>query len=129
MTSEEFWKDDPQLFVAYRTSFINKKKREMEELDYKCWLNGLYIYDGNSKLSEGIKQQIRNMLAGFYQNMQLDNRTIEKYMNKPLTELIKDEKNKKQIEQDKYKKQNEILVCQASIKQIYLEKIKRQNKG
>lgn len=129
MTSEEFWKDDPQLFVAYRTSFINKKKREMEELDYKCWLNGLYVYDGNNKLSEGIKQQIHNMLSGFYQNMQLDNRTIEKYMNKPLTELIKDEKNKKQIEQDKYKKQNEILVCQASIKQIYLEKIKRQNKG
>ena len=30
MSAEEFWKDDPQLFVSYRTSFINKKKREME---------------------------------------------------------------------------------------------------
>lgn len=46
MSAEEFWKDDPQLFVSYRTSFINKKKREMEENDYKCWLQGLYIHDG-----------------------------------------------------------------------------------
>ena len=37
MSAEEFWKDDPQLFVSYRTSFINKKKREKDEIDYKCW--------------------------------------------------------------------------------------------
>ena len=35
MSADEFWKDDPQLFVSYRTSFINKKKREREEMEKK----------------------------------------------------------------------------------------------
>ena len=65
MSAEEFWKDDPQLFVSYRTSFINKKQRELEELDYKCWLQGLYIHDGNGKLFSSLKQLISNIVASF----------------------------------------------------------------
>lgn len=46
MTSEQFWKDDPDLFVSYRTSFINKEKRKLEYDNYNSWLQGLYIYTG-----------------------------------------------------------------------------------
>ena len=43
MSADEFWKDDPQLFVSYRTSFINNKQREMEEHDISVGYKG-YIY-------------------------------------------------------------------------------------
>lgn len=118
MTSDEFWKDDPQLFVAYRTSFINKKKREMEELDYKCWYQGLYIHNSSNSLISRLIQFLHNEVP--------DKRKIEGYPVKPYFELEKDKKNKKQIEQDNYKKQNETLICQAGMKQAYLDKIKRQ---
>ena len=42
MSSTEFWEDDPQLYWSYRTFFIKKMQIEMEELNYKSWLNGSY---------------------------------------------------------------------------------------
>ena len=76
MSAEQFWKDDPQLFVSYRTSFINKKKREMEEMDYKCWLQGLYIHDGNGKLFSSLKQFIGNTVASMFKGKK-DNKQRE----------------------------------------------------
>ena len=75
MSAEEFWKDDPQLFVSYRISFIKKKEREIEEEDYKSWLRGLYTYDGNSKLFATLKQFITNLIAGMFKG-QKDNTKI-----------------------------------------------------
>lgn len=124
MTSEEFWKDDPQLFVAYRTSFINKKKREMEELDYKCWYQGLYIHNSSNSLISRLIQFLHNMFSKVP-----DKGKIEGYPVKPYMELEKDEKNKNQINKENYKKQNETLICQASMKQAYIDRIKRQNEG
>ena len=97
MSAEEFWKDDPQLFVAYRTSFVNKKKREMEELDYKCWLQGLYNHDGNSKLFASLRQFIGNILASMFKSS-TDNTPIDTYPIKPYSELEKEKvkENKKQ---------------------------------
>jgi hypothetical protein len=79
MSSEEFWKDDPQLFVSYRTSFINKKKREMEEFDYKCWLQGLYIHDGNGKLVSSLKQFIGNIISKNKNNSKIDSYPLKPY--------------------------------------------------
>ena len=86
MSAEEFWKDDPQLFVSYRTSFINKKKREAEEEDYKCWLQGLYIHDGNGKLVSSLKQLLINMFSS-----NKDRTKIDQYPMKPY-HLIEKEK-------------------------------------
>lgn len=48
MSAKEFWEDDPDLFWAYRFSYINKKKQEQEEINNKCWLQGAYFYEAFS---------------------------------------------------------------------------------
>ena len=127
MSAEQFWKDDPQLFVSYRTSFINKKKREMEEMDYKCWLQGLYIHDGNGKLFSSLKQFIGNTVASMFKGKK-DNKQIESYPKKPYMELEK-ERRKEEIE--KKKKQNyqdfhKSLIYFGTMKQRYLDNLKKK---
>jgi len=123
MSAEQFWKDDPQLFVSYRTSFLNKKQREMEELDYKCWLQGLYIHDGNGKLTSSLKQFLGNMFSN-----KKDKNPIDTYPKKPYMEL---EKDKKQEELEKKKKISceqfrQDFIYYGTMKQRYLEKLKRE---
>lgn len=127
MSADEFWKDDPQLFVSYRISFINKKKREMEEEDYKSWLRGLYIYDGNSKLSAALKQFLSNLVASMFKGRK-DNTKIEAYPSKPYAELANDKK----LEQDRKKKQasyenfENSLKYYGTMKQRYLDSLKHK---
>lgn len=44
MSSKEFWEDEPQLYWAYRLSFLKntefRQKEEMEKLRFGCWLQG-----------------------------------------------------------------------------------------
>jgi hypothetical protein len=129
MTSEEFWKDDPQLFVSYRTSFINKKKREMEELDYKCWLQGLYIHDGNGKLSLSLRQFLGNLVASMFKGKR-DNSEIETYPTKPYGELNKEKQQSKDKQNKKYVNYQEDFVYFGTLKQRYLDNLKnKQKKG
>lgn len=127
MSAEEFWKDDPQLFVSYRTSFINKKKREMEEEDYKSWLQGLYIHEGNGKLLASLKQFIGNILASMSKKPK-DTKEIPPYSNKPYMELEKEKqlKDKEQQRLDKYKDYENSLIYYGTLKQQYIEKMKRK---
>ena len=120
MSADEFWKDDPQLFVSYRTSFVNKKKREMEELDYKCWLNGLYVYDGNSKLNASLRQLIGNMFAKVPNKQEIDT-----YVKKPYSELNKEKQNKKE---DKYENYQNSLIYFGSIKKVYMDRLLDKSK-
>ena len=133
MSAEEFWKDDPQLFISYRISFIKRKEREMEEEDYKSWLRGLYIYDGNGKLFATLRQFITNMLAGMFKG-QKDNTKIDTYPSKPYFELKKEEENKKKKEElernKKYEDFENSLIYYGTMKQRYLENLKnKQKKG
>lgn len=123
MSAEEFWKDDPQLFVSYRTSFINKKKREIEEEDYKSWLRGLYVYDGNSKIISSLKQLIQNLFS-----FKKDKTKIETYPTKPYMELEKEKQREQQEIQKKnrYTEFENSLVYFGTLKQQYLEKVKRK---
>ncbi len=127
MTSEEFWKDDPQLFVSYRTSFINKEKREMKKADYICWLQGLYIHDGNGKLFTSLKQFIGNLVAGMFKGNK-DNTKIDTYPEKPYNELYEEEKKNSEIEKKKqnYKEFENSLIYFGTLKQQYLNKIKKK---
>lgn len=129
MSADEFWKDDPQLFVSYRTSFINKKKREKEELDYKCWLQGLYVHDGNGKLFNSLKQFIGNIVASFVKGKK-DNSKIQTYPKKPYSELSKDQKIKEKEEEKnkKYQDFESSLQFFGTMKQRYLDNIKKRNK-
>lgn len=126
MSAEEFWKDDPQLFVSYRTSFLNKKKQEMEEFDYRCWLQGLYIHDGNGKLLASLKQFIGNIIS-----KHKSNNKIEPYPSKPYTELAKEKQKEKQLEEkkNKYKDYHNSLIYLGTMKQRYLEKLQNKKKG
>lgn len=129
MNAEEFWRGDPQLFVSYRTSFINKKKREMEEWDYKCWLQGAYINYSNENNLGKVNQTIYNGFQGFSKQPNFDKTIFKSYLEKPYLELRKDEENKEQINENNYKKQNETLICQAGLKQAFLDRVKRQREG
>ena len=128
MSAEEFWKDDPQLFVSYRTSFVNKKKREMEELDYKCWLQGVYNHDGNSKLFASLKQFIINTLASIFKGSK-DNSKIETYPIKPYSELNKEkikEKKEQDIKKIKYEEFHNSLIYYGTLKQQYINRLKNK---
>ena len=48
MSIKDFWEEDPELFWAYRFSYINKIKRESEINNYNAWLQGLYFFEGVS---------------------------------------------------------------------------------
>ena len=128
MSAEEFWKDDPQLFVSYRTSFINKKKREMEELDYKCWLQGLYNHDGNNKLFASLKQFIGNLVVGMFKGSK-DTTKIDTYPTKPYIEKQKELEQKENRKKQDYKEFESDLVYFGTLKQQYTEKLKTKMKG
>ena len=129
MSAEEFWKDDPQLFESYRISFINKKKRELEETDYKCWLEGLYNYDGNMKLLASLKQFFNNILAGMFKGKK-DNTKIETYPTRPYGELrrLKKEELKQLEKKKKYDEFQSDLVYFGTLKQQFAEKMKNKQK-
>ena len=48
MSVKDFWEGNPELFWAYRFSYINKIKRESEITNYNAWLQGLYFFEGIS---------------------------------------------------------------------------------
>lgn len=124
MTAEEFWKDDPQLFVSYRTSFINKKQREMEEIDYKGWLYGLYNYDGMSRLNSRLCQIISNGFQSFSSKPKFDTNDFGSYPTKPYQELSKENNENKKVnkEQTKHEEYQNSLMYYGSIKEIYLKR-------
>lgn len=127
MTAEQFWKDDPQLFVSFRTFYINKKEREANEIDYKCWLQGLYIHDGNTKISATLKQFLGNLIAAIFKKTK-DNREIEKYPSKPYTIQEKEKREKAQSEskKSKYEKYESDLYYFSTLKKRYLETLKNK---
>lgn len=118
MSSEEFWKDDPQLFVSYRTSFINKKNREMEELDYKCWLQGLYVYKATINSEEILRNTLVNMFSSKKQNFKFDD-----YPKQPLSEISNKKKTIEETKQEKYENFQNSLCYLGSMKQRYLENL------
>lgn len=48
MSVKEFWEEDPDLFWAYRFSYIEKIKFENEDKNGTAWLQGAYIYEAVS---------------------------------------------------------------------------------
>lgn len=48
MPLQEFWYENPDLLWVYRTSFINKRKEDVEFthecINYQAWLTGMYVY-------------------------------------------------------------------------------------
>lgn len=48
MSIKDFWEGDPELFWAYRFSYINKMRREDELQNYNAWRQGLYFLESVS---------------------------------------------------------------------------------
>ncbi len=121
MTSDEFWKDDPNLFASYRTFYINKKKNEYEEYNYKSWLSGLYIHDGNSILTQKLYIGIAKLLGSKPQG---DKRT---YPTKPYELGKKEEHNNNKNDKEKQQKEYfNSMKYYASLKKKFIEKIKER---
>ena len=121
MTSEEFWKDDPNLFASFRTFFINKKKREYEEDNYVSWLVGLYIHNGNTILTNKELVGISRMLGGKTQDIE------QTYPTKPYSTQKEEEKikNKEETKEQAHKEYFNSLNYFASLKQRFVEKVKK----
>lgn len=64
MSTKEFWEESPELFWAYRFSYINKYKEKIEYDNEQAWLQGAYFYEAlSSSLSSvlgGKKTSYRN---------------------------------------------------------------------
>jgi hypothetical protein len=129
MSAEEFWRDDPQLFVSYRTFYIEKKKQEAEQIDYECWLLGNYIHRGNGNLVGNLMK----MLSGMFSKHK-DTRELPTYPEKPYLQIDKERKEKLDSEiKEKKKKEmydrfQKTLMYQGSLKRRYLESIKNKDK-
>ena len=48
MSVKEFWEEAPELFWAYRFSYIRRKESEEELINTNMWLQGMYIYEAVS---------------------------------------------------------------------------------
>lgn len=48
MSVKEFWEESPDLFWAYRFSYLSKKEREQDLKNTNMWLQGMYIYEAVS---------------------------------------------------------------------------------
>ena len=48
MSLKEFWEDDPNLFWAYRYSYIDRMKFNSDMLNEEAWLQGAYVYEAVS---------------------------------------------------------------------------------
>lgn len=48
MSVKEFWEDNPDLFWAYRFSYIEKIKTDQEVFNHNAWLQGMYMLEAVS---------------------------------------------------------------------------------
>lgn len=48
MSADEFWKQDPELFWAYRFSFYQTQKLNRNQANHDAWLQGAYFYEAVS---------------------------------------------------------------------------------
>ena len=48
MSVKEFWEENPDLFWAYRFSYLSKMKFENENLNFQAWLQGAYVNEAVS---------------------------------------------------------------------------------
>jgi hypothetical protein len=87
MSTNEFWREDPNSFWAYRFFYINKQKKEQEEANNQAWLQGLYFY---------------NALNVSLNNMWCKNDKDKKtYLEKPIDFSPKKVKSREEIIQEK----------------------------
>lgn len=110
MTSKEFWEDDPDLFISFRTFFVNKQKEQTNYDNTLLWLNGLYNEIAYSTV----------LSRAFDKNSKAE------YPKEPINingkPKISKEKEK-EINNNIYQQQ---VMYIASAKERYLEKIKSQ---
>ena len=95
MTYEQYWEQSPFLAVVYRKAYRLKRQIANEE----AWLQGLYIYDAfavcmaNAFSKKGTKKQ--------------------QYAERPFDIFPLTEREKKQREQEEYKKMQKTMEAMA----------------
>ena len=95
MSSKEFWEDDPQLYWAYRTFYLQKIKSDTESMNYQAWLQGSYT-------CIAVSVALNNAFSK--KKIEYPSKPLGKDENKPKTELqeeleqIKDKDVRQQTE-------------------------------
>ena len=53
MSQEEFWLGNPQDFFIYKDLYEENAKKEQEEKDWTCWLQGMYNMRAFAQVNQG----------------------------------------------------------------------------
>jgi hypothetical protein len=102
MSYEEFWEGDLSLPKFYREAEKIRAKRERDETNFKCWLQGLYNHEAFScTIANAFRKK---------------NAQSVKYMEKPI-EFADKEKEEDPIEVEK-RKENEALKFQVQMNNL-----------
>lgn len=81
MSSEDFWENDPKLYWAYRTFYLEKIRIDAEKEKYSAWLQGSLTYFAvSTALSNAFSKQKTNYPS--YEELFGKNDKVEE---KPLT--------------------------------------------
>ena len=83
MTTEEFWNGEPRILCSY----IKKHELELDEINRKAWLFGLYTY-------KAVNVVISNFASSFSKS---NNGTQQTYFERPIEEFQSDYKVKKEV--------------------------------
>ena len=87
MTYKEFWEEDPEMFWAYCFYFYKKQRIDLDDANFKAWLNGLYVYNA-------VATSLANSFRG------KNDKSIE-YLGQPLElDLCGKEKTKEENKQE-----------------------------
>lgn len=114
MSVDEFWKKDPDLFWAYRFSYVTKMKNELkisQQLDnQKAWIQGIYN-------CRAVSVAISNC---FSKKSQI------KYFEQPV-DLCEDKETSEEKKLQQLKNNEAIMKARAIKTQIMLEKKSEKN--
>lgn len=91
MSYTEYWESDPSLTRYFRKAYLNKQK----DIDFQCWLQGKYIYDGICCIANNI----------------FDKNSRETYPSKPY--LNKDEKEIKNTKEEEKQSRRKLELARS----------------
>lgn len=119
MTAKEFWEEEPTLMWAYRKSYMDKMKIQLEMNNQNDWLQGLYIYHALSAvIYNGFGRKAGQPAMGYLEK-QLDIYGDKKSQKEKQLQKIKDREDsikeslrrgKRVLQEEKEKSKGQIIM-------------------
>jgi hypothetical protein len=93
MSTQEFWKEDPDLLWTYRKVYTDKFKVQREISNQTAWINGMYVY--------------KALNVALYNSFKKKEEALAEYPDKPYE--LDSGKTEEEIEQEKIKKDEDTI--------------------